>query len=106
MKATPSPRLPEAIKEAIRQHIAGRTGAAPVQVSRLLRDVRSAVDTTHLTDDDLIEQIVMDATDHGLSVHFDLEVSDKLGRRGFFLSRGTFIEMSGYSRGDILRLSG
>ena len=42
MKATPSPRLPEAIKEAIRQHIAGRTGAAPVQVSRLLRDVRSA----------------------------------------------------------------
>jgi hypothetical protein len=73
MKATPSPRLPEAIKEAIRQHIAGRTGAAPVQVSRLLRDVRSAVDTTHVTDDELVKQIVMDATDHGLSVHFDLE---------------------------------
>lgn len=73
MRATPSPRLPEAIKEAIRQHIAGRTSAAPVQVSRLLRDVRSAVDTAHITDEELVEQIVMDATDHGLSVHFDHE---------------------------------
>lgn len=73
MKATPSPRLPEAIKEAIRQHIAGRTSTAPVQVSRLLRDVRSAIDASQVTDDELVEQIVMDATDQGLPVHFDRE---------------------------------
>lgn len=71
MKAAVAPRLPESIKEVIRQHIAKRGSMAPVQISQILRDVRLTVDASHATDDELVQQIVMDATDHGLSVHFD-----------------------------------
>lgn len=75
MSTTLPPRLPEGIKNAIRQRIAKQASAAPVQISRLLRDIRSTVDASSITDDELVQQIVIDATDRGLSVHFDRESS-------------------------------
>lgn len=73
MSAVLPPRLHERIREAIRQRLADQGPAAPVQVSRILRDVRSETDTSQIADDDLVRQIVLDATDRGLSVHFDRE---------------------------------
>jgi hypothetical protein len=63
--------LPESVKEVVRRQLAKQAAAAPVQLSRILRDVRSTVDASHVTDEELVRQIVMDATNHGLSVHFD-----------------------------------
>lgn len=75
MSTTLPSRLPESIKEAVRQHIAKQAAVAPVQVSRILRDIRSSVDATHVTDEELVQQIVVDATNHGFSIHFDQENS-------------------------------
>ena len=79
MSLSLSPRLPESVKEAVRLHIAGQSAIAPVQISRILHDIRSKVDVPHISDEDLVRQIVMDATDHGLSVHFDRTESPEAG---------------------------
>ena len=71
MSTTVPPRLPEHVKEVVRRQIAKQAASAPVQLSRMLRDVRSTVDASHVPDEELVRQIVMDATNRGLSVHFD-----------------------------------
>lgn len=75
MSAILPPRLPAGIREAVRRRLTGQPSVVPVRISRILQDLRSSADTSRVTDDELIRQIVMDATDHGLAVHFDRESS-------------------------------
>lgn len=65
------PRLPRVVKAAIRHRLEGQHRTTAVPVSRILKDVRAEITALEVSDEELIRQIVIDATDHGLAVHFD-----------------------------------
>ena len=71
MSGTPMPRLSLAAREAIIHRLASRSKLAPVPISRILHDIRSDAPDLRESDEELIQQIVMDATDSGFAVHFD-----------------------------------
>lgn len=67
----PPPRLSQAAREAIRGHLAKQRRLSAVSVSRVLRDIRTSAPALRESDEDLIQQIAMDAVDSGLALHFD-----------------------------------
>lgn len=67
----PPPRLSQAAREAIRDHLAKQRRLSAVSVSRVLRDIRTSAPALRESDEDLIQQIAMDAVDSGLALHFD-----------------------------------
>lgn len=71
MSSGPMPCLSLAAREAIIRRLASRSKLVPVPISRILRDIRSDTPDLGESDDELIHQIVMDATDSGFAVHFD-----------------------------------
>ena len=68
-----TPRLSLAEREAIRNSLEGRGRSAVVPISRILHDVRRNAPNLSESEEDLRYQIVMDATNHGLAIHFDQE---------------------------------
>lgn len=71
MSSGPMPRLSSAAREAIIHRLASWSKSAPVPISRILHDIRSDTPNLRESDEELIQQIVMDATDSGFAVHFD-----------------------------------
>lgn len=71
METEPSPRLSLAAKEAILRRLATQGRTTPVPISKMLRDIRTGFPALRESDEDLIRQIVTEAADHGLAVHFD-----------------------------------
>lgn len=70
-----SARLSTAAREAIRRRLSTQSKAAAVPISRILRHLRSDAPTLDESDDELVHHIVLEATSHGLAVHFDEEAS-------------------------------
>lgn len=69
--AAPSPRLSLAAREAIIRRLTAQNAFAAVAISRILRDVRADCPALAEDNDDLIRQIVIEATDLGYAVDFD-----------------------------------
>lgn len=65
------PGLSLSAREAILHSLASQHCPTAVPISRILRDIRTEFPALPESDDDLIQHIVMEATDHGLAVHFD-----------------------------------
>lgn len=67
------PRLSLSTREAIRNRLSGLNRSTAVPISRILSHVRSTIPKLDESDDDLIEQIVMEATGNGFAIHFYME---------------------------------
>lgn len=70
MAHTP-PRLSTAAREAIHRGLVGQYRSTAVPISRILRTIRTELPALPYSDEELIQQIVLDATGQGLAVHFD-----------------------------------
>lgn len=69
----PTARLSIAARKAIHSQLSNSPGSTAVPISKILREIRSDVPELRKSDEELIDQIVMEATDYGLAVHFDQE---------------------------------
>ena len=67
------PRLSVAAREAILRGLSRQSGSAAVPISRVLHNIRTDFPALRESDEDLIRQIVIDATGRGLAVYFDRE---------------------------------
>jgi hypothetical protein len=59
------------LRELIARNLSARHGKVPVQVSAIIRDVRSASPGEHFNDAELTHLIVEGAIQRGLDVNFD-----------------------------------
>ena len=70
-------RLSNVAREAIHRRLQQQRKGDPIPLSRVLREVRAELPSLRESDDDLINHIVIEATDNGLFVHFDSDGSQR-----------------------------
>ena len=68
-------RLSVAARDAIHRHLATQDKVTAVPISKILGIVRNDFPDLHATDDELLDHIVLEATNHGLAVDFDKKPS-------------------------------